>query len=309
MTATDTTPVLVIGATGRVGREVVSQLCDARCPVRALTRKSAPAGFPPEVECVLGDLTVPTSLEPALAGVRAVFLVWTAAFATAPAVIARLARSVERIVLLSSPHQTPHPFFQQPNPLAAQHALLERLVRETGLDVTIVRPGMFAANAIAWWASQIRASDVVRWPYAALETAPIDERDIAAVAVRALLDDGHVGADCVVTGPAALSYAEQVRVIGGAVGRPLQLHELSPEAFRRETAGVWPAAVVEMLLGAWGAAVGVPAYVTSTVAEVTGRPARPFSEWADTHASAFGRTDTPIPGSGEGTGAGTRIGF
>jgi nucleoside-diphosphate-sugar epimerase len=109
-------PVLVTGATGRVGRVVVDQLLAAGVPVRALTRRPTEAGLPPAVEVASGDLTVPESLDAALQGVGAVFLVWTAPPTTAQAVAARLATHVERVVFLSSPHQTPHPFFQQPNP-------------------------------------------------------------------------------------------------------------------------------------------------------------------------------------------------
>src|SRR5215208_411571 len=103
MTASDTPPVLVIGATGRVGREVVTELGRAGLPVRALTRRPATASSPPNVEPVVGELTVPESIERAADGARAVFLVWTASPTTAPAVVAGLARRVERIVFLSSP--------------------------------------------------------------------------------------------------------------------------------------------------------------------------------------------------------------
>src|SRR5262249_36583921 len=151
------------------------------------------AALPPEVEVVAGDLTLPESLEAALAGVGAVFLLWTAPPATAPAVIQRIARQAKRTVLLSSPHQTPHPFFRQPNPMAAFHAELERLTASSGLAATILRPAMFASNAVVWWASSIRNGDAVRWPYGSAQTAPIDERDIAAVAARALCDEGHAG--------------------------------------------------------------------------------------------------------------------
>jgi uncharacterized protein YbjT (DUF2867 family) len=223
--------------------------------------------------------------------VRAVFLVWATTFTTAEAVVARLAARVDHIVLLSSPHQTPHPFFQQPNPLATHFARLEQLVTESGRQVTILRPGIFAANAIAWWGPQIRRGDVVRWPYGAVETAPIDERDIAAVVVRALIERRHAGRDYVITGPASLSQAEQVRAIGRAIGRPLQFHDLSPDEFRHGAAGPIPGPVADMLLAAWGAAAGLPAYVTSTVAEITGRPARTFDEWAAAHADAFERPD------------------
>jgi uncharacterized protein YbjT (DUF2867 family) len=279
--------VLVTGATGRVGRHVVDELLRAGASVRALTRRRENAMLPASVEVVTGDLTLPASLDPALEGAVAVFLVWTAAPATAPEVVARLAAHSRRVVYLSSPHQTPHPFFQQPNSMRGLHVEIERLLAATSLRVTVIRPGMFASNAGNWWAPQIRESDVVRWPYADAETAPIDDRDIAAVAARALLDARHVGGDYVLTGAESLSQAAQVHTIGDAIGRSLRLEELSPDEFRRETAATWPPAVTEMLLDAWRATIGRPAFVTSAVQEITGLPARTFYRWATDHASAF----------------------
>jgi uncharacterized protein YbjT (DUF2867 family) len=280
-------PVLVIGATGRVGRVVIDQLLAAGVPVRALTRRPETAALPPAVEVTSGDLTMPESLDAGLRGVGAVFLVWTAPPTTAPAVVVRIATHAQRIVFLSSPHRTPHPFFQQPNPMAVLHADIERLIAGAGLASTIIRPGMFASNALGWWAAPIRDGGVVRWPYGAAETAPIDERDIASVAARALCEDGHAGRDYVLTGPESLSQSEQVSIIGGAIGRRIQFEELSPDDFRRETAGRWPGPVVDMLLAAWQATLGRPAFVTSTVSDVVGSPARTFRQWAADHAAAF----------------------
>ena len=158
-------------ATGRVGRMVVDLLVDAGVPVRALTHRSeAASALPANVEVVTGDLAVPDSLDAGLRGAGAVFLVWAAPPAAAPAVVERLATYARRVVFLSSPHQTPHPFFQQPNPMAVLHADIERLIAAAGLDSTIIRPGMFASNAL--WATAIRTGGVVRWPYGAAETAP-----------------------------------------------------------------------------------------------------------------------------------------
>src|SRR5213078_3548168 len=142
MTPTRVPPVLITGATGRVGRVVVDLLIDAGVPVRALTHRfEAAATLPANVEVVTGDLTVPESLDAGLRGVSAVFLGWTAPPTTAPAVVERLATYTPRVVLLSSPHQTPHPFFQQPNPMAVLHADIERLIAAAGLESTIIRPG------------------------------------------------------------------------------------------------------------------------------------------------------------------------
>ena len=280
-------PVLVTGATGRIGRVVVDQLLGEGVPVRALTRRPEAARLPAAVEIVSGDLTMPESLDTALQGVNAVFLVWTAPPTTAPAVVERLATHARRVVFLSSPHRTPHPFFQQPNPAAVLHADIERLIAAAGLASTVIRPGMLASNALHWWAAPIRDAGVVRWPYGAAETAPIDERDVASVAARALYEDGHAGGDYVLTGPDSLSQAEQVGIIGDVIGRRIQFEELSPEEFRRETAGSWPPLVVDMLLAAWGATIGRPAFVTSAVSDVVGSPPRTFRQWAADHAAAF----------------------
>jgi uncharacterized protein YbjT (DUF2867 family) len=256
-------------------------------PVRALTRRAAAAALPAEVEVVNGDLTVPESLDAGLRGADVVFLVWTAPPATAPAVVERLATYARRVVFLSSPHQTPHPFFQQPNPMALLHADIERLIATAGLESTIIRPGMFASNALAWWAAAIRSDGVVRWPYGAAETAPVDDRDVAAVAARTLYQDRHAGGDYVLTGPESLSQAEQVSIIGDVLGRRIRFEELSPEEFRNQTEGSWPRPVVDMLLAAWGATMGRPAFITSTVSGIFGTAPRSFRRWAADHATSF----------------------
>lgn len=287
--------VLVTGATGRVGRLVVDELLRAGVSVRALTRRPEEVAFPPGTQVVTGDLTVPASLDDALDGIDAVFLVWTASIDSAAAVVAQLATHSlaqrRRVVYLSAPHRTPHPFFQQPNPLRGLHAEVERLLAIAALDVVVLRPGMFASNALHWWAPQIRSGDVVRWPYGAAETAPVDERDVAAVAARALLDDRHAGGDYVLTGPDSLSQAAQVHAIGRAIGRPLQFDDLSPDEFQRETAATWPASVADMLLDAWRATLDHPAFMTSAIQEILGSPPRSFSQWAADNAAAFAKSE------------------
>ncbi|WP_431919112.1 NmrA family NAD(P)-binding protein [Micromonospora wenchangensis] len=289
----DRPPVLVTGATGRVGRHVIDLLTDAGVPVRALVRHSGSATtLPTTVEVVTGDLTVPASLDAALHAVSTVLLVWTAPPQTAAAVVDRLAAHAQRVVHLSAPHRTPHPLFQQPNPMAALHAEIERLIAATGLGLTVVRPGMFASNALPWWAAAIRAGSPVRWPYGAVETAPVDDRDVAAVVARTLIEEGHAGGDHVLTGPESLSQAEQVDIIADVLGRPIAFEELSPDAFRRGTPEVARPAV-DMLLNAWNAARGQPAYLTSSVAEILGTPPRTFRQWVVDHAAAF--TADPHP--------------
>jgi uncharacterized protein YbjT (DUF2867 family) len=279
--------VLVTGATGNVGRPVVDLLRAEGCRVRALSRNPESANLPPDVEVARGDLTAPDTLDDCLDGVDALFLVWVLPLAPAAAALQRIAPRVERIVLLTSPHKTPHPFFQQPNALRSVHAGLERLAEDSARQWTFLRPGIFALNCVHWWAPQIRRGDVVRWFYAEAATAPIHERDIAAVAVRALCDEGHHAKEYVLTGPESLTQREQVRILGEALGRPLRYEELSREDARREMLATVPGPVADMLLDAFAAAVGRPAFVTSTVADMTGTPARCFRDWAIENASAF----------------------
>ena len=133
MTRSASAPTLVIGATGRTGRHLVAELVRAEHPVRALVRNPSASSLPADVEVVPGDLTNPESIAQAAAGAQSAFLVWTAPFGTARAVVDALARHVERIVLLSAPYKTPHPFFQQPNPLAVFQAELDRMADDGGV--------------------------------------------------------------------------------------------------------------------------------------------------------------------------------
>jgi len=214
--------------------------------------------------------------------------VWVAPLAPAAAAVERIASRTNPVVLLTSPHRTNHPFFQQPNGLRAIHAGVEQLVETSGMRWTVLRPGAFALNSRIWWAPQIASGDVVRWFYADAETAPIHERDIAAVAARVLRDEEHHdGRDYVLTGPESLTQRQQVEIIGDAIGRPLRFEEISPEAARTDVLGMWPPPIADMLLRAYAAAVGLPAFVTSTVAELTGSPAATFRQWADDHAPEF----------------------
>jgi uncharacterized protein YbjT (DUF2867 family) len=279
--------ILVTGATGNIGREVVAQLSAAGRDVRAMSRSPAIAGLPQGVEAVRGDLSQPDTLDGCLDGVETVFLVWQLPLAPCAPALQRIASRAQSVVLLTSPHRTPHPFYQQPNALRSVHAGVEQLIEQSGLRWTFLRPSPFARNSVFWWGPQIRRGNVVRWNYGTAATAPIHEHDIAAVAVRTLCDEGHAAMEYVLTGPESLTQREQVEIIGDVIGRPLQYEELSPAAARQYMSATMPPAIADMLLTAYAAATDRPALVTSTVADVTGDPARSFRQWAADHAAAF----------------------
>jgi uncharacterized protein YbjT (DUF2867 family) len=129
--------------------------------------------------------------------------------------------------------------------------------------------------------------------YGAPETAPVDERDVAAVAARTLYQDGHAGGDYVLTGPESLSQADQVSIIGDVLGRRIEFEQLSPDEFRIETEGSWPRPVVDMLLDAWGATIGRPTFIASTVFDTLGSAPRSFRQSVIDNAAAFMEGPTP----------------
>ncbi|WP_406312658.1 NAD(P)H-binding protein [Streptosporangium sp. NBC_01639] len=275
--------ILVTGATGNVGRNVVRQLLDAGEKVRTITRNPESAGLPDGVEVLPGDLTRPETLPAALRGVEQAFLF--PVFGSLDDFL-RIGKEsgLEQVVLLSSAAVT----FPTSNWIGDRHLECERAVEESGLSWTHVRPGMFMANDLAW-AAQIATGDVVRAPYGDAAAAPIDERDIAAVIVRALLDR-QAGEAHLIGGTESLTQIERVRILGEAIGRPLRFEELPREQAREHMIGHLPPQAVDFMLDGLASAVGRPAEVSSVVEKVTGRPAHTYAQWAAHHADDFRRT-------------------
>jgi uncharacterized protein YbjT (DUF2867 family) len=276
--------VLVTGATGNVGRHLVSQLAANGC---ALFRNPPTTPLPSEVEVVQGDLLAPDGIEEALSGIDAVFLLWRSdRIAPVSALVEQFRKHARRIVFLSS-SAVQDGVEEQPNFVGRVHVEIERLIEKSGLEWTFLRPRAFSANSLWWWAPQIRSGDVVRWPYGRAVSAPIHERDIAAVAVRALTEDGHAQAKYVLTGPESITLIDQVRAIGDAIGQPLRFEELSPDEAWPELLALMPSRIVDILLDAWSKSINGSAPVTSTVAEITGSAGRSFRQWAIDHTSDF----------------------
>jgi uncharacterized protein YbjT (DUF2867 family) len=258
-----------------------------------LTRNPDSAGLPDEVDVVRGDLSVPDALNECLDEVDAVFLVLHPfTIKAAPPFLDAIAQRARRIVFLSSLAVQDN-LEQQANPIGQFHADIEQLIEKSGLEWTFLRPGGFATNTLRWWAPQICAGEVVRWPYGAAAVSPIHERDIARVAVRALIGEGHGGAKYALTGPEALTQVDQVRIIGEAIGRRLRFEEITPKTARQQMLSFMAPSIVEVLLDIWARLATEPAPITSTVAEIAGVPARTFREWAIDHSADF-RLSSPL---------------
>ncbi|MGW5365852.1 NAD(P)H-binding protein [Actinopolymorpha pittospori] len=273
--------ILVTGATGNVGKHVLSSLAGAGFAPRALVRDPGTASLPEGVEVAVGDLSSPRTLEPALRDVERVYLMWPG-IPVEPRVIEMLAEHAERVVYLS----TDVADLADDEQATSFHQDNERLIRNSGLSWTFVRAIDFATNTLAW-ADQIRQG-LVRLPYGHASRSLIHERDIADVAVEALTAAGHEGRRYVITGPESITQAGLVQIIGEVVGREARWEDLPPETAREQLIAAWGnAAFVEARLRAWESFVDSPERVTDTVEQLLGRPARTFRSWVEEHADAF----------------------
>ncbi|MFF0412251.1 NAD(P)H-binding protein [Kitasatospora sp. NPDC004745] len=275
------TVILVIGATGSVGRHVASALAEGGYGVRALVRDPGRVPLPEGVEAVRGDLSAPETLAAALRGVDRVYLMWPG-LPVEPRVVELIAAHAERVVYLSADVAD----LADDEPAVIFHQEIERLIRKSGVRWTFVRAIDFAGNTLGW-ADQVRQG-VVRWPYGRARRSLVHERDIADVAVRALTEDGHDGARHVVTGPESIAHAELVRLIGEELDIELRWEELAPAAAREQLTAAWgDAAFVDSRLRAWESFTHQPERITDTVERVLGRPARTFRSWVRDHAEDF----------------------
>jgi uncharacterized protein YbjT (DUF2867 family) len=280
----ETRTVLITGATGNVGRHIVQQLAHAGMAVRALSRDPLTARLPAGVTAVAGDMTLPDSLTAAAVGADVAFLLWPFPVSDgAEAAVHAIAAHVRRIVYLSA-MSVDDRAAPEDNGVWGQ---VEHAIEQSGAEWTFLRAGGFAANTLGW-AEQIRSSGTVRWVYGDAARSLIHERDIADVAVRALTGTGHAGAKYVLTGPEAVTQAEQARIIGEATGLPVRWEEAAPEEIREQmTAATGDRAFADHALAYWASLIARPEPVTRTVEEITGSPARTFRDWARDHADDF----------------------
>jgi uncharacterized protein YbjT (DUF2867 family) len=275
--------VLVVGARGSIGRHVVSQLLSAGESVRASVRDLASADLPAEAAVVAADLTRPDTVKAALDGVRRVFL-YAPTGATDSFIGAARDADLDRIVLLSSgsvllPDAAG-------NAIAEEHRAIERALAASGLPWTPVRPLVLATNALNW-ARSIRTEGVVRLVHPEAVTAPVHERDVAAVAVAALLGEAAVETSAMLTGPELLSQRRQVEIVAAATGREIRIEELSESQARDHFGGTEKPEIVDAILQFVAAAANGGSPVTDAVGKVLGRPATSFAQWAQEHASDF----------------------
>jgi uncharacterized protein YbjT (DUF2867 family) len=274
--------ILVTGAAGNVGGELVRALTGAGQPVRALTRAGREQEFPAGTEPVTGDLNQPESMRPALTGAEAMFL-YPGYQDMADTLAEARQAGVGRVVLLSGSSAASG---DTSNAVSRYMIESEAAVRASGLAWTMVRAFGFMSNTLQW-VPQLRAGDLVRAPFAGVPIAMIDPFDIAAVAAAALTAGGHDGRVYTVSGPQALRPADRVRILGEVLGRDLRFEAQPDNEARAEMSAAMPAAYVDAFFDFYVKGTLDESQPRPDVGEVTGRPPRTFRQWAQAHAGPF----------------------
>jgi len=275
--------ILVMGATGNVGGEVVRALAEGGRPVRAMSRRPDAASWPAGVEAVAGDLNSPDSVDGALTGVSAVFML--AGYPDPPGLLARMkAAGVNRVVLLSTGAVAGGDI---DNYVVRFNVVSEAAVRDCGLAWTVLRPSGFMSNALRWQ-PQLEAGNLIREPFADVPVALIDPFDIGAVAARVLTEDGHDGRSYRLTGPRAMLPAERVAVLADVLGRDLRFEALPDEQGRRQMSESMPGPLVDAFFEFSRGGTYRDDQVEGTAPALLARPLRTFRDWAQAHSGAFG---------------------
>ncbi|MER6242674.1 NAD(P)H-binding protein [Streptomyces griseorubiginosus] len=281
--------ILVTGATGTIGGDVLRQLLARGEKVRALTRDPAAAQLPPGVEAARGHHRDAGALAAAMTGVDSAFLVgvFGPEDADSDRGMAEAARAagVRRIVKLSAIMAGD----TRTGLGGVAHGRGEEAVRGSGLEWVILRPSVFASNTLSW-AGPLRSGEPVPNMLGSGRQGVVDPRDVAEIAAAALIDPGHTGRTYTLTGPETLSPQDQAGVLGEVLGRRVDLRDLTPPETRALlVASGWSEESAQaMLRSVRFVAEGGNEVVTGDVAEVLGRPARTYREWARDHRGMFG---------------------
>ena len=286
--------LLVTGATGHVGRELVRELDARGAAFRVLVRDPARAvGLPERAERVVGDLDQPTTLAAAMDGVERLFLLVPGIGLehTEHAVAAARAAGVRHVVYLSS-----YAVIGDPVPAMGRwHRDREQLIRASGIPATFLRPGGFMTNAFDWLPT-LRAGGYVLDPVGPGRAAPIDPADIAAVAAVTLTEGGHEGEQYLLTGGETFTVAEQVQILAKTTGRDIEIRAVATpaEAVRFRYPHGAPQALADALIEGLtlmrADTVGVR---TDTVRRLLGRAPGTFADWCARNAAAFPGPETP----------------
>jgi uncharacterized protein YbjT (DUF2867 family) len=275
--------ILVTGATGNVGQELVRALAERGEPVRAVARNPAGTSMPAAVDVAAADLAAPETVGPALVGIRRVFLL--GAFASPALLQVVRDAGVEHVVLLTSRCVVGG---RPDNAITRTWLDAEAAVRDAEIPWTVLRPSGFHSNTLRWL-PQLERGDVVRAPWPDVPIASIDPADIAAVAAAVLTGTGHEGAAYALSGPQALTPGRQVAALAVALGRPLRFEPLSDDEARAELEADTPAPIIDAFFRFFTDGEYDDSVVVGAVKAITGHHPRAFERWAQEHTREFAR--------------------
>lgn len=282
--------ILVTGAAGNTGSEVVRQLAAKGIRARALIRNPEKAKLftGPGVETVVADLEKPVTLDAALKGVDKVFL----ASSVDPRVgllhgnvIESAKRAgVKQIVRLSAISASPG----SPVQFLKWHGEVDERLSRSGLSYAILRPSFFMQNLLGFRAS-IQSDGAIYGAFKEGKLAPIDARDVALTAAAVLTSEGHSGRMYELTGPEALPFAKIAEAVGRGLGRPVAYVDVPPDAVRANLlAAGWPAWMVDGFLELMAFFSGGGAEnVNGTVEKLTGKKPRTVETFAKDFTPLF----------------------
>lgn len=278
--------ILVTGATGNVGSRLVRLLTSRGQAVRAFTRKGETARFDPKVEVVTGDFTDKESLRKAFQGVSRAYLLSAGTEIEQYEANALEAAKGARLELLVKHSVAGAPY--KATDIPRWHRASEERIEASGVPFVFLRPASFASNALGW-AATVKAQGTV---YGALGEAAlpvIDPEDIAEVAAAVLTTPGHAGKAYDLSGPEALTAAQQVAALGSVLGRTLKYVNVPDEAARESMLKMgMPPRYVDAMIGLIQTLRGIGRIEPSRdVKAILGREPRTFRQWAEANAAAF----------------------
>lgn len=278
--------ILVTGARGNIGSRVVDKLVKAGARVRVLTRQPNAALDRPSVEIFHGSYDDAPAVAAAMAGTaRALFITAGPELARHDGVLALAAKAagVEHVVKVSVLGAR-----AGGSEIPTWHHEGEQRIAATGLATTFVRPGSFASNARGW-AATLRSMGKAFGALGSTALPVIHPDDIAEVAALALTTPGHAGKIYELTGPASLTPAEQVAILGEVAGKSFEYVNVDDEvAVRGMLDSGMPKpmadAMIHLVQGLRGLGRIAP---NEVVPQLLGRPARTFQQWASENAATF----------------------
>jgi uncharacterized protein YbjT (DUF2867 family) len=293
--------ILITGATGTVGSEVVKQLSSATPAVKIKAAVHSVENMKrvkdddddDRIEPVLFDYEKPETVREALRGVDKLFLL-TPETPTAAELASNMVTEAKKTGIRHIVKQS----VQAADTAAAVatlrlHRQAEKIIEESGIPYTFLRPGEFMQNFIRWYSETIKEQGAFYLPAADTKVGFVDVRDIAAVAMKALTEDDdengkHNNKAYTITGPEELSYYQVAEILSNATGRKIDYVNISEEETRR--------AMKDMGISEWlinGVIEVIELYrsgipqLSSAVEEITGKKPISFSQFAKDYAHVF----------------------